>query len=95
MAGLAVFFQHGCPACDEFSPRVKRMSFPYRVQGLTVAFVDVNGQGEGARLGQKYKITATPTTIAWADDGWQQRIEGSLPDENLRELLDRTTNGVK
>lgn len=86
---IVVFHQHGCPACANYLPRFKRKAVKYR------AFVTIktaNLSGDSKKIldaADRYKINVVPITLVLdANDAVLKRVEGSISDKEITELLE-------
>lgn len=85
-AAIFVFGQHGCPACEDYIPRFKRLAMPYH-RVLPVGVYDLGRDGRHANeLAQQMGIRATPTTVVMRGSRIRSFV-GSLPDHEIAELL--------
>jgi thiol-disulfide isomerase/thioredoxin len=87
--GVLVFVMAHCPACVEFKPRLARVSEPFRQAGLAVQVGDLDSNPKVRALADKHKVRVTPTILAFDRHGRVHKREGSLPDAELRKLLDQ------
>lgn len=83
---VLVFVQDGCPACDEFTPRIARISQPYRARGLPIHLVNMRGV-QGVALAEKLRIEASPTTVALNGDRRLKTAVGAVDDREIAALL--------
>lgn len=86
---VALFVMQGCPACEEFYPRVQGVwAGKYRWAGVRVGIVDVN---ENPELADAEGIQATPTLVVV---GTKHRLEGAVDDAEVVQLFERALQGV-
>jgi len=83
MTRVVVYVQAGCPACHEYTPRIRAAARKYRV-ALDVVHLDTRS---GAAMATKHRIRVTPTTDFFSERDTVTRRTGNLPDAALERLL--------
>lgn len=73
----------GCPACEEFLPRLKRAA---NRSGLRLNVYDVD-KSYGKYLADTYKVKATPTMLGLTERGTLKRKVGGLSDPDLDDFI--------
>lgn len=100
---IIVFAMPGCPACEDYSPRLYRMIEGFKRHGvpfliynngtiqrgqIPVLVYDGASTDAGVQaLCDQYGVTAMPTTVLLTRNGKPQKIEGAIPDDELYQLL--------
>ena len=87
---VVVFYQHGCPACDEYLPRFKRIAARYD-RCVPVLYVDL-GKSEHENLIAKFGPRFTPATVVWRPPSWRRpegvrSWESAMPDSSIEGLF--------
>jgi thiol-disulfide isomerase/thioredoxin len=81
---VMVWGMDGCPACEEYIPRFRRVASKY-AQCVPAVVLDANRYEDAAN---HFRIRATPTTIT---SRYGRRgiyaIEGDAPDEDIEKLF--------
>ena len=86
---VIVFVMDGCGACKHYLPRLHRVAEPYRRAGIPILVYDAASADQRVQdLADRFKVTATPTTIVAKRGPGFLRVEGSIADEEIRELMD-------
>lgn len=78
-----VYIQTGCPACEEYLPRIQAAA---RARKLPLAVVNVSFPS-GAQKAEQHSIRSTPTSDFVTERGTVVRRVGSLPESALDKLL--------
>lgn len=86
---VVLFVMDGCPACEEFFPRFKKLVEPYAKAGIPVAVYDAASEDQHVQdLADRWGVEATPTTIVARRGPGIIKEEGSVDDATLKGLLD-------
>jgi thiol-disulfide isomerase/thioredoxin len=86
----------GCPACEEYKPRFRRIYAQLQQQGFCLPpleFVDVN-QPSAQAVANHYDVKYTPTTVLQKANGHWFKWESPLSDDEIRWVLDRASRGA-
>lgn len=88
---IIVWGQEGCPACEEYTPRFRRIAAQY-ARCVPAVVVDA---GRFDRASDHYRIRATPTTmISRFGRRSLYSIEGSAPDQQIENLFQFAMRGL-
>jgi thiol-disulfide isomerase/thioredoxin len=79
---VAIFTMSGCPACEDFVPRVRRLSQRHRRAGLRIAVIDVERH---TALADSERIGVTPTAVLPRAGG---RMNGAGNDAQILRMLE-------
>jgi len=89
---VAVISMEGCEACADYVPRLQAITPSYERAGISVMFIDAQDpRPEAQAWMDKYKITATPTTLVLKNldyGGGVWKLEGSQSDAAIKQLMD-------
>jgi thioredoxin-like negative regulator of GroEL len=89
-AAIFVFGQAGCPACEDYVPRFKRLSAPYWRQ-LPIGVYDLARDGKRANeLASAMGIKATPTTVVMVGNRMRS-VVGAVSDQEIAQMLRAVT----
>jgi len=88
---IVVWGQEGCPACEEFTPRFRRIAAKY-ARCVPAVVVDAERFDSAAN---HYRIRATPTTmISRFGRRSLYSIEGTAPDDQVEALFQFAMHGM-
>lgn len=94
---MSIFVMQGCPACEEFKPRFRRVYAQLQQQGYCLPpfdFVDANApNAQGAA--NHYQVQYTPTTILQKSTGHWYKWETALTDDEIRWVLVKASRGAQ
>uniref|UniRef100_A0A0W0EUH0 Thioredoxin domain-containing protein n=1 Tax=Moniliophthora roreri TaxID=221103 RepID=A0A0W0EUH0_MONRR len=80
-----------CRPCHMLSPILKAIATDKNVKSGTGKPVDVvtidTESTEGMELGQRYKVRALPTVIAFCDGQQALQFVGALPEDGVKDFL--------
>lgn len=80
-----VFAQHGCPACEQYVPRLNRVRSTFR--DVDVRVYDLASDEHAVAFAEQLGgVRSIPTTVVMKD-GKLQRHVGALPDTQIRQIL--------
>ena len=81
-----VFAQHGCPACENYVPRLQQLAagapFPVGVYDLAS---DDNANNFASKI--IGRVTAVPVTVVMSRSGKLRTHVGALGDAQIRQVL--------
>ncbi|THU82891.1 thioredoxin-like protein [Dendrothele bispora CBS 962.96] len=90
---LVDFYADWCKPCHMLSPVLEKISKDPEIKsgsGRPIDVVTVNTESdEGFQLGQRFKVRALPTVIAFRDGKDVEQFVGALPDTGVRQFLQR------
>lgn len=89
---IVIFAQPGCGACEDYLPRFKALAAPYE-SCLPVVVLDVNDQ-KFAWLADRHKVEYTPTTLVLRKPRGAIKIDGSVDDGKIQEILHTAVKGL-
>ncbi|ESK88038.1 thioredoxin [Moniliophthora roreri MCA 2997] len=88
---LVDFYAGWCRPCHMLSPILKAIATDKNVKSGTGKPVDVvtidTESTEGMELGQRYKVRALPTVIAFCDGQQALQFVGALPEDGVKDFL--------
>jgi len=85
---VVVFVMEGCGACKEYLPRFKKLAEPYRKAGLPILIYDAASKDERVQnFADRVGVDATPTTAILKRGPGVLKAEGSIPDEEIQQIL--------
>lgn len=89
---IVVVHLEGCPACEDYVPRLRALSGSYERMGIPVLYVDANDQrAEAQRWMDEYDIQEMPSTLVIKNEklgGGKWKMAGALDDRAIRQMLD-------
>jgi thiol-disulfide isomerase/thioredoxin len=86
----------GCPACEEYKPRIQRIYRELQQQGYCMPqmeFLDANAQPNQVAANH-YAVKFTPTTVIQKSSGRWRKWETSLSDNEIRYVLMIASRGA-
>jgi len=100
---IIVFAMKGCPACEEYTPKLVQFVQGFQAHGIPFVFYthgelapgqipvlvyDAAAQDPDVQaLADQYKVEALPTTVLLARNARPVKLEGALEDNQIYELL--------
>ena len=86
---VIVFVMDGCPACENYLPRFKRIAKPYSKAGIQIAVFDANSKDDRVQdFADRINVRATPTTAVLPRGQGLVKVEGAVDDATIKQLLD-------
>ncbi|KAF9265511.1 thioredoxin-like protein [Marasmius fiardii PR-910] len=90
---LVDFYAGWCRPCHMLSPVLKGIATDPNIKsasGLPVDVVTIDTEtGEGYELGQRYKVRALPTVIAFREGKDVLQFVGALPESGVKDFLQK------
>lgn len=86
---VLIFVQTGCGACDEYMKRFDKIAGQRK--NVPIQLGDLVTNPRAVQMANRYKITATPTTIGVRRDGNHVRLEGAVEDKHIRRMFDEVS----
>lgn len=90
MPNSVLVFHQGdsCPACREYLPRFRNLALPYKSR-IDIRSINLNKADKAVQdAGQKFKITAVPTTLVLGDgDKVLRKKIGNIDNAAIAKLL--------
>ncbi len=83
--------QRGCGACHEFVPRLRAA---LRGTGIKLTVHDMARSREAYKLGEHYRVRATPTTLVQTPRGTLLRRVGNIGDAELARFIRSAAGGA-
>jgi thiol-disulfide isomerase/thioredoxin len=83
MTKAIVYIMAGCPACHDYTPRIREVA---RVHKVPLEIVNVSFP-RGATKANRHSVRATPTTDFFTEKGTVVRRIGALDNPTLIKLL--------
>jgi thiol-disulfide isomerase/thioredoxin len=89
---VAVISMDGCPACQDYVPRVEGLAGSYRRAGVPVVYLNAADPRPDVQAWMdRYGVTATPTTLVIQRQdlgGGVWRSEGNQDERTIKNTLD-------
>lgn len=89
---VVVISMDGCPACQDYVPRVEGLAGAYRRAGVPIIYLDAADQRPAVQEWMdQYQVTATPTTLILRRHelgGGVWKSEGTQDDRSIKQALD-------
>ncbi len=89
---IVVVHLAGCPACEEYVPRLRALSGSYERMGIPVLYVNAEDQRpEAQRWMDEYDIQEMPSTLVIKNKklgGQVWKIAGAQDERAIRQMLD-------
>lgn len=80
-----VFAQHGCPACEQYIPRLQRVRTNFR--DIDVRIYDLASDEHAVKFAEQLGgVRSIPMTVVMKGGGLQRHV-GALPDAQIRSIL--------
>ena len=87
---ITCWYQEGCPACDEFVPRLRAVAERYK-RCIPTAILDANEFSDEA---DQLWVRATPTTMILRHGQRSPYLLSASPDEKIEEYYQTVLRGL-